>query len=115
MSNLRLLQSAHVRYTAQLIRWATEAGYELTWGETLRTPEQALHNAANGAGIAHSLHLIKLAVDLALFKNGELLSTLEDYKPLGEYWKSLDPLCCWGGDFHSPDADHFSITWQGIR
>lgn len=115
MSSLRLLQSAHVRYTAKLVDFATSKGYELTWGETLRTPEQALHNAANGSGIAHSLHLVKLAVDLSLFKFGEVLTTVEDYRPLGEFWKSLDPLCCWGGDFTKPDADHFSLTWQGIK
>lgn len=35
VSSLRQLQSAHVRYTAKLIEFATSAGYELTWGETL--------------------------------------------------------------------------------
>jgi hypothetical protein len=115
MSTLRELQSRHVVYTAKLIDWATQNGYELTWGETLRTPEQAMVNAANGSGIAHSLHLIKLAVDLSLFKDGALLASVEDYRPLGEYWKSLDPLCCWGGDWASPDSDHFSLTWQGVK
>jgi D-alanyl-D-alanine carboxypeptidase len=116
MSSLRELQSRHVLYTGKLIDWATQNGYELTWGETLRTPAQAMINAANGSGITHSLHLIKLAVDLSLFKDGVLLESVDDYRPLGEYWKSLDPLCCWGGDFATrPDADHFSITWQGVR
>jgi hypothetical protein len=115
MSTLRDLQSKHVRYTGQLIAFATEQGYELTWGETLRTPEQAMHNAATGAGISNSLHLIKLAVDLSLFKDGVFLTTVEDYKPLGEYWESLDPLCSWGGRFTRPDADHFAITYQGVR
>lgn len=116
MNTLRELQSLHVSCTAKLIARFEELGYQFTWGETLRTPEQAMHNAANGSGIAHSLHLIKLAVDLALFKDGALLSSVDDYRPLGEYWKTLDPLCCWGGDFTTrPDADHFSITWQGIK
>lgn len=115
MSSLRQLQSLHVRLTAKLIDWATQAGYELTWGETLRTPAQAMINAANGSGITHSLHLVKLAVDLSLFKDGKFLETVEDYRPLGEHWKTLDPLCRWGGDFQRVDADHFSITFQGIQ
>lgn len=114
--SLRELQSLHVRCVAKLIEFATEKGYGLTAGEWLRTPEQAMINAANGAGIVHSLHLIRLAVDLNLFRDGALLSTVEDYRPLGEYWKTLDPLCCWGGDFTTrPDADHFSITFQGVK
>lgn len=112
---LRQLQSLHVRLTAKLIDWATVEGYELTWGETLRTPAQAMINAQNGAGIVHSLHLVKLAVDLSLFKDGGLLETVEDYRPLGDYWKTLDPLCRWGGDWVKIDADHFSLTWQGIQ
>lgn len=116
MSSLRQLQSLHVRCVGKLIEFATVGGYELTWSETYRTPEQAILNAHNGSGIVHSLHLLRLAVDLNLFRDGVLLETVEDYSPLGGFWKALDPLCCWGGDFVTrPDADHFSITWQGVK
>lgn len=108
-------QRLHVKLAAKLLTWAYAQGYELTWGETLRTQAQALANAQSGAGIAHSLHLIKLAMDINLFKDGKFLSGLEDYRPLGNYWKTLHPLACWGGDFHSPDADHFSITFNAIK
>jgi hypothetical protein len=37
------------------------------------------------------------------------------YKPLGDYWKTLDPACCWGGDFSKPDGNHFSYTHNGIK
>src|ERR1700749_4246269 len=111
MSQLRELQSKHVIYTSKLINFAYAEGYELTWGQTLRTQADADANANSGAGIKNSLHLIKLAVDFALFKDGDILETVEDYRPLGDYWKALDPLCCWGGYFSKPDADHFSITW----
>ncbi len=114
--NLRDLQSLHVKLTAQLIDWAYAHGYELTWGETLRTKEQAEANAASGAGIKNSLHLVKLAVDLSLFKNGVFLTNKSDYQPLGDYWKTLHPLCRWGGDFTpKPDSDHFSITYNGVK
>lgn len=116
MSSLRELQSLHVSCTAKLVVWGEAKGYQFAWGETLRTAAQAMINAANGSGITHSLHLVKLAVDLSLFKDGVLLESVEDYRPLGEYWKTLDPLCRWGGDFVTrPDADHFSITFQGIQ
>lgn len=114
--SLRELQSLHVRCVAKLIQWATDQGYELTWSETYRTPEQALLNAQSGKGIVHSLHLLRLAVDLNLFRDGTLLKTVEDYRPLGTYWKTLDPLCRWGGDFVTrPDADHFSLEFQGVK
>src|SRR5579872_1296271 len=121
MSELHKLQVLHTRYTALMIGWATAQGYEIAWGETLRSPVQAAANAATGVGIKNSLHELGLAVDLKLFKNGEYLTDSADYQLLGEYWKSLDPQCCWGGDFKDehgnprPDGDHFSITYQGIK
>lgn len=117
MSLLRQLQSKHVRYVARLSEWCDGKDRALTWGETYRTPEQMLLNVAHGSGIAHSLHGVRLAVDLNLFveSTGDELTGLEDYRPLGDFWMGLDPLCVWGGTFSRPDADHFSITWQGVR
>lgn len=99
---------------AELIVWAATQGYELTEGECYRTPEQAALNAKSGAGIAHSLHSERLAVDLILFHKGDpSLRPAEDYKPLADYWLTLDPLCCAGYYFHSVDADHFSVCRNG--
>jgi hypothetical protein len=101
---------------AKLITWAYANGYEFTFGEALRTPEQAAHNAATGSGITNSLHLIKLAIDLSLFKDGVYQSDTEAYRPLGDYWKSLDPTNAWGGDFVTrPDGDHFSSSYGGTK
>jgi hypothetical protein len=109
-------QVLHVRLTSELIAWAETQGYALTWGETFRTQAQANANAASGAGIAHSLHLLRLAVDFQLFDAaGNYVSDAAAYKPLADYWLTLDPLCCAGYYFHSVDADHFSITYQGIQ
>lgn len=111
-------QVLHVQLTSELIAWAQSQGYALTWGETWRTKAQALANAASGAGIANSLHLLRLAVDFQAFdKDGKYLAddSAGVYHAMGQYWKTLDPLCCWGGDFHSVDLDHFSITYQGIK
>lgn len=109
------LQRAHVLLTAKLIEFIYAQGFEATWGETFRTPAQAAANAASGAGISNSLHIKRLAVDLQLFKDGVYITDPTAYKPLGAYWKTLDPLACWGGDFKSVDADHFSLTYGGVK
>ena len=108
-------QVLHVRLTAKLIQFAFAAGYELTWGETYRTPSQAALNAKNGVGILNSLHCERLAVDFQLFKDGAYLTDPAAYKFMGDYWKSLDPNCAWGGDFTTVDADHFSVAFGGRK
>lgn len=100
---------------ARLITWCYANGYELTFGEAYRTPEQAALNAQSGAGIANSLHTKRLAIDLNLFRDGVFLTTKENYAPVGEYWKTLDPEARWGGDFTRPDSDHFSLEHEGVR
>lgn len=107
-------QQLFVSLIAQLITWANDKGYRLTFGEAYRTPEQAKLNAKSGAGIANSLHTQRLAVDFNLFVNGEYKTKTEDYLPLGEYWESLGG--AWGGRFKSrPDGNHFSLGHNGVR
>lgn len=108
-------QELFVELIGLLIAWAYANGYKLTFAEAYRTPEQAALNAQKGTGIAKSLHTSRLAIDLLLFKDGVYLTKSEDYKPLGERWKQMNPLCCWGGDFDKPDGDHFSITHNGVK
>lgn len=101
---------------AKLIEYAYSQGYELSAGECYRTPEQAALNAQHGSGIANSLHTLRLAVDLQLFKDGVYLTDTEAYRSLGEFWKTLDPDCAWGGDFMTrKDGNHFSLAWGGIK
>jgi hypothetical protein len=101
---------------AKLIDFAYAQGFELTEGEGYRTPEQAALDAQHGSGIAHSLHTLRLAIDLELFKDGQYLTDSVAYQALGEFWKKLDPDCAWGGDFTSRvDGNHFSLSWGGIR
>ena len=100
-------------YLPRLLDHVQELGLECTLGEAFRTPEQAEWNREHGTGIANSLHCDRLAIDLNVFKDGAYTDDLADYTALGEYWKALHELCRWGGDFTSPDADHFSIAWEG--
>lgn len=103
---------------AKLITFIGYRGYEVKILQVQRTQAEADANAKSGAGISKSLHLLSLAGDLALYKEGAYLEKPEDYQIAGDYWKSLttsDVTCCWGGDFHNVDADHFSIEHQGVR
>lgn len=113
---IREKQSLFVRLVARLINKATALNYELTFGEAFRTPEQAALNAKTGAGIANSLHIQRLAIDLLLFKDGVWLTKTADYTQLGEWWEQQstpEATCCWGGRFG--DGNHFSIMHNGVK
>ena len=66
-------------------------------------------------GADDSNHKILLAIDIALFKDGKYLTKTEDYKELGDEWKSLGKMyevdAVWGGDYD--DGNHFSIRHRG--
>jgi hypothetical protein len=96
--------------------WLIAEGYKVRGGELQRSPDEAARNAAQGDGIAHSLHIDKLAIDLNIFKNGRWLATSEEHAPIGAKWKTLHPLCCWGGDFSGKkDGNHYSVTYGGRK
>lgn len=113
MSELSIKQRAFPPMVAKLVGWAYTHGYELSYGEVLRRDSTATANALAGIGIQHSLHLLSLAVDFNLFKNGIYLTDTESYRPLGEFWESLGG--SWGGRFSKPDGNHFSLSYQGVR
>ncbi len=60
-----------------------------------------------------SLHYEGLAWDIDLTKNGVYLSKTEDHEVFGQFWKSLDEDCRWGGDFKNPDGNHYAVTYGG--
>ena len=101
------------RSLAALLMRAREINLDVTIGEVWRPPFTATHMASTGAGISNSLHCMRLAVDINIFRNGTWLTSNTDFASLGEFWKSLNPLCSWGGDFG--DGNHFSVTHNGVR
>lgn len=95
-------------------------GYRIALGELYRPPELAALYEKEGKGISNSLHRRGLAIDINLFKDGKYLTMSQDYKILGDYWKSLSNdfyTCCWGGDFQGPliDGNHFSISHLNVK
>ncbi len=99
---------------ALLILFAYAHGYRIRTGEVWRSDAAAQANAEAGIGIENSVHRLKLAADLNLFKDGQFLTESEDHKPLGDFWKSLHPDNRWGGDFSNPDGNHYSMTHGGV-
>jgi len=137
---LRQKQSRFARMVADLIRQMYAAGYEVTFGEALRSDEQAEINALgedgraavatdlldtapalakalinNGKnnGIRLSIHQLKLAIDLNLFKNGVYLGETEAHRLFGEWWERQAPDARWGGRFR--DGNHYSLEYNGIK
>jgi len=88
-------------------------GYSATFGEAFRPPEMVAIHAANGKGSTRSVHPLRLAVDINLFKNAVYLRATEDHKTFGGYWVALHPLCRWGGNFDKSDGNHYSLTHGG--
>lgn len=122
--NLIDKQKSFTRLIAKFLLWLDENGFEATFGETWRPPETAKAFAAEGKGIPNSLHCLRLAIDLNLFKDGKLLTRSVDYTAAGTAWKALSTTeinCCWGGDFRdsrgwaTPDGNHFSIEYGGAK
>jgi len=107
MATLGQKQRIFTRNVALLIQFAYTVGYELTFAEAYRTPEQAALNARKGTGIKNSLHTQRLAVDLNLFKNGKYLTSSKSHQRLGEFWETLHPLNRWGGRFN--DGNHYEM------
>lgn len=117
---LREKQSVFSLNVAKLISFAYNNGYEITLGEVYRTIEQQylyfwgyklsvifgslkLVKTKQLSKTMDSRHLKKLAIDINLFKDGNLCEKKEDFKEIADYWKLLnennDCGYYWGWDF----------------
>lgn len=106
-------QQLFAQLVARLIQEAHAQGYAVTFGEAHRPPETARLYAQQGRGTLNSLHSLRLAIDLNLFRGGKYLTATEDHRPLGEWWEKQHPRCRWGGRFN--DGNHYSFTPDGRR
>lgn len=121
---METLSQKRCRFTDQLmdlLTYAKSQGYDAAIDQVKRTQVEANANAEHGVGIVHSLHLLGLAGDLLLYKQGVYLDKSEAYEFLGVYWEGLSPDARWGGRFKDehgrpkPDGDHFSLEHNGVK
>lgn len=101
---MREKQAQFAQMVARLIQKAAELGYEVTLGDAYRDPRVPY-------GHPKSLHRLRLAIDLNLFRNGQLLEGTEDHRLLGEWWESIGGT--WGGRFN--DGNHYSLAHGGMQ
>jgi hypothetical protein len=111
-------QRVFTSMVADLIIWAEEQGYGLTFGEVWRSDEQHVLNLKSGKSkAARSKHQDRLAVDFNLFIDDEYVTDSAKYRPLGEHWELIGGR--WGGRFGVEpinwatkvgwDANHFEF------
>lgn len=125
---------------AELIQYVYTCGYECAIGEVSRSDEQsiinslgeagreklaiilelawaslaaAIRNNGKGDGIVKSVHQLRLAADLLIFKDGVYLTDSEAYRRFGEWWEKQGSDHRWGGRFK--DGNHFSIEFNGVK
>lgn len=106
-----------------LIEEMRRRGYEVSLGEGYvgdsidRPDEDSPHRRDGGhfKGIALDLNLHRchcVPAHDAECPSPRYLTTTDAHHPFGLYWKTLHPLCRWGGDFG--DGNHYSLFDQGI-
>jgi hypothetical protein len=101
MSELGDKRKSFTKYVSRLISFMISQGYQPMIGK------DGLKHMKN------SLHYEGLAVDIDLCDSkGNYISSAHP-KMFGDYWKSLNPDCAWGGDFN--DSNHYSIKFGGRK
>ena len=140
METLGQKQRRFAKLFSGLLVYIHSRGYGVTFGEGLRSDEQAEINALGFAGrerlaktveasfpalavkirnndkangVRSSLHQLKLAQDVNLFMGDRYLPSSEDHKIFGEWWESQAPDCRWGGRWG--DGNHYSIEHGGVK
>lgn len=103
-------QQIFAEHVMRLLLFIISNGYKVTFGEAQRTIEQQkIYFDSKKSLTMDSMHLKKLAIDLNFFdKQNNLTYDKNELTFIADYWKSLDPLNRWGGDFKRlSDTPHF--------
>jgi hypothetical protein len=100
------LRQQRCLFTALIAKLITECN-------VYRSYELAL--APTREHMPNSLHYIGLAQDIDLYIDGVYQKDSAAHQWIGARWKSMHPLCRWGGDFAKPDGNHYSMEWQGVK
>jgi hypothetical protein len=108
-SNLSEIQIIFSLNIATLIIELNKRGYQCTFGEVARTPEQQeIYVKTGKSKTMLSAHINRLAADINLFKDGVYLTEAKEYKVAAETWEALNENnvagFSWGWD-----ANHFEM------
>jgi len=107
-------QELFMRLLPRLIDKAHSFGFEIRGGDLFRDPRShGKLGKRTSYGRAFSVHKLKMAIDLNLFRDGKFITTTEGHRELGEWWEQQHKLCCWGGRFN--DGNHYSLEWEGLK
>lgn len=112
--SLRAKQSRFARLVPRLIDKAFELGYEVTLGDAYRDSRvHGIFGQRKSYSRARSVHKLRLAIDLNLFKNDQYIIDSTGHRELGEWWVKQDPDARWGGEFG--DYNHYSFEFEGAQ
>ena len=101
---------------ALLLQEAERLGFRVSLGEAWRPPDlQKLYVEQGKSWTMNSRHLARRAIDLNLFKGGVFMEGSEAHRELGEWWEKQHPLARWGGRFKTPDGNHYSLEYGGMK
>lgn len=109
--SLREEQSAFAKDVIKLLTFIDALGFEISFGEVLRTEEQQkIYLETGKSKTMNSMHLKKCAIDLNIFRDGKLVEG-NDLKEFGVFWEGLSPKNRWGGNFVGfSDTPHYQRT-----
>lgn len=97
-----------LRDVAKLIIYIETKGLCATGGELYRTQfQQDEYVRKNKSKTQNSQHLKRLAIDLHIFKDGKLITDVEEVREIGEYWMKLNPKNKAGMFWKFYDMSHF--------
>ena len=109
---LRQKQSIFAERIATLILLAKSKGYEVTFGDAYRDPRvHGEFGEKKGYSHSRSTHKVRLAVDLNLFKDGQLYP--EGHQELHDIWDMLSPGLASARILN--DMNHYSFENEGVR
>jgi len=122
VSELKRLQIYFSDAVGDLLAWCKMNEIYVRYGETYRSPEEAERLYKKGVGARISAHTNRLAVDF-IFCRIEVSEDIIDcernvYEKAGLFWKSLNCVARWGGDFKNAKYDdiyHFSFEYKGVK
>lgn len=106
------LQNKQTRFSLMFLALQAAAAVRCIMDPSLSyVLEEVYRHPSATHGAEHSLHRLKLAGHILLFRDGDLLRDPAEYAALGSFWQMLGGT--WGGQWG--DGVHFSLEHAGRK